>query len=227
VRNVDPKHKAEPYLPSFLADAMLGDIARKLRILGYDTTYIKDTSDSCVLQAALKEKRILLTRDKELFKRVVKRGIQGILLEKQDETDNIAYALTKNKIYCVSFDARTARCSLCNGILEPRSSTEVKRRLPRKVVNTHNKFFQCSDCGKAYWEGSHVSRLHMLAQKINNKIRKSSKESTADLIRDHDNKRLKSPQNKSNTILNEQKSRVGENSQQGFDTAAGRIYSSD
>jgi uncharacterized protein len=227
VRNVDPKHKAEPYLPSFLADAMLGDIARKLRILGYDTTYIKDTSDSCVLQAALKEKRILLTRDKELFKRVVKRGIQGILLEKQDETDNIAYALTKNKIYCVSFDARTARCSLCNGILEPRSSTEVKRRLPRKVVNTHNKFFQCSDCGKAYWEGSHVSRLHMLAQKINNKIRKSSKESTADLIRDHDNKRLKSPQNKSNTILNEQKSRVGENSKQGFDTAAGRIYSSD
>jgi uncharacterized protein len=227
VRNVDPKHKAEPYLPSFLADAMLGDIARKLRILGYDTTYIKDTSDSCVLQAALKEKRILLTRDKELFKRVVKRGIQGILLEKQDETDNIAYALTKNKIYCVSFDARTARCSLCNGILEPRSSTEVKRRLPRKVVNTHNKFFQCSDCGKAYWEGSHISRLHMLAQKINNKIRKSSYESTADLIRDHDNKRLKSPQNKSNTILNEQKSRVGENSQQGFDTAAGRIYSSD
>jgi len=194
VRNVDPKHEVEPYLPSFLADAMLGDIARKLRILGYDTTYIKDTSDSCVLQAALKEKRILLTRDKELFKRVVKRGIQGILLEKQDETDNIAYALTKNKIYCVSFDARTARCSLCNGILEPRSSTKVKRRLPRNVVTTYNNFFQCSNCGKAYWEGSHISRLHMLAQRINNKIKKSSNESTAGLIRDHDNKRLKSPE---------------------------------
>jgi uncharacterized protein with PIN domain len=212
VRNVDPKHKVEPYLPSFLADAMLGDIARKLRILGYDTAYIKDTSDSCVLQAALKEKRILLTRDKELFKRVVKDGVQGILLEKQDETDSIAYALTKNKIYCVSFDARTARCSLCNGILEPRSSTKVKRRLPRNVVTTYNNFFQCSNCGKAYWEGSHISRLHMLAQRINNKIKKSSNESTADLIRDHDIKRLKSPQNKSNTILNEQKSRVGENS---------------
>jgi uncharacterized protein len=173
-RNVDPKHKVEHYLPSFLADAMLGDIARKLRILGYDTTYIKDTSDSCVLQAALKEKRILLTRDKDLFKRVVKRGVQGILLEKQDETDNIAYALTKNKIYCVSFDVRTARCSLCNGIIEPRSSTEVNKRLPRNIVTTHNKFFQCSSCGKDYWEGSHISRLHMLAQKINNKIKKSS-----------------------------------------------------
>jgi uncharacterized protein len=194
VRNVDPKHKVEPYLPSFLADAMLGDIARKLRILGYDTAYMKDTSDSCVLQAALKEKRILLTRDKELFKRVVKGGVQGILLEEQDETDNIAYALTKNKIYCVSFDSRTARCSLCNGILEPRSSTKVKRRLPRNVVTTCNKFFQCSNCGKAYWEGSHISRLHMLAQRINNKIKKSRYESTADLIRDHDNKRLKSPE---------------------------------
>ena len=194
MRSVDPKHKVEPYLPSFLADSMLGDIARKLRILGYDTAYMKDTSDSCVLQAALEEKRILLTRDKELFKRVVKGGDQVILLEKQDETDNIAYALTKNKIYCVSFDARTARCSLCNGILEPRSSTKVKRRLPRNVVTTYNNFFQCSNCGKAYWEGSHISRLHMLAQRINNKIKKSSNESTADLIRDNDNKRLKSPE---------------------------------
>ena len=226
MRSVDPKHKVEHDLPSFLADAMLGDIARKLRILGYDTTYIKDTSDSYVLQAALKEKRILLTRDKELFKRVVKRGVQGILLEKQDETENIAYALTKNKIYRVSFNARTARCSLCNGIIEPRSSTEVKKQLPSNIVITHSKFFQCSNCGKAYWEGSHVSRLHMLAQKINGKIKKSSNESTANLILDHDNKRLKSPQNKSNTILNEQKSRVGENSQQGFDTATGRIYGS-
>lgn len=226
MRSVDPKHKVEHDLPTFLADAMLGDIARKLRILGYDTTYIKDTSDSYVLQAALKEKRILLTRDKELFKRVVKRGIQGILLEKQDETENIAYALTKNKIYRVSFNAKTARCSLCNGTIEPRSSTEVKKLLPRHVATLRSKFFQCSNCGKAYWEGSHVSRLHMLAQKINSKIKKPSNEQTANLILDHDNKRLKSPQNKSNTIPNEQKSRAGENSQQGFDTATGGIYSS-
>src|ERR687890_576618 len=113
---------------------MLGDIARKLRIFGYDTLYIKDTSDSCVLQTALREKRILLTRDKELFKRVVKSGIQGILLEKQDETENIAYTLLKYKIHCISFNARTARCSLCNGILRVRTSTDVKGSLPGSIL---------------------------------------------------------------------------------------------
>lgn len=158
-------------MPSFLADAMLGDIARKLRIFGYDTLYIKDTSDSCVLQTALREKRILLTRDKELFKRVVKSGIQGILLEKQDETENIAYTLLKYKIHCISFNARTARCSLCNGILRVRASTDVKGSLPGSILKIHSRFFQCSDCDKAYWEGKHISRLNTLAQKINNKIK--------------------------------------------------------
>ena len=133
---------------------MLGDIARKLRIFGYDTLYIKDISDSCVLQTALREKRILLTRDKELFKRVVKSGIQGILLEKQDETENIAYTLLK-----------------CNGILRVRTSTDVKGSLPGSILKIHSRFFQCSDCDKAYWEGKHISRLNTLAQKINNKIK--------------------------------------------------------
>lgn len=159
-------------MPSFLADAMLGDIARKLRIFGYDTLYLKDTSDSCVLQTALRENRILLTRDKELFKRVVKNGIQGILLEKHDKTENIAYTLLKYKIYCISFNARTARCSLCNGILRVRASTDAKGGLPGSILKIHGRFFQCSDCYKAYWEGKHISRLNTLAQKINNKIKK-------------------------------------------------------
>ena len=77
MRSAEPKYKVRAYSPSFLVDAMLGNIARKLRIFGYDTLYLKDTSDSSVLGIASREKRILLTRDKELFRRVIKEGIDG------------------------------------------------------------------------------------------------------------------------------------------------------
>ena len=172
MRSADPKYRVKDLLTTFLADAMLGDIARKLRILGYDTTYIKDTADNYVLEAASKERRIVLTRDRELFKRVIKYGIQGILLDEEDETDNIAYALTKNRIYRVSFNSRTARCSVCNGVLKERPAADIRRRLPSNITRSHTRFFQCSKCGKSYWEGSHVTGLRVLAQRINNKIKK-------------------------------------------------------
>jgi uncharacterized protein with PIN domain len=84
VRNAEPKYRARTYSPSFLVDAMLGNIARKLRIFGYDTLYLKDTSDTSILGIAMREKRILLTRDKELFRRVIKEGIEGMLLEQYE-----------------------------------------------------------------------------------------------------------------------------------------------
>ncbi|MDQ3839488.1 MAG: Mut7-C RNAse domain-containing protein [Thermoproteota archaeon] len=172
MKSVGPKYRVRDILPSFLADAMLGDIARKLRILGYDTTYIKDTEDNYVLQEASKEERIVLTRDRELFRRVIKNRIQGILLDEEDEIDNIAYALTKNKIYHVSFSTRTARCSLCNGILKEMPSADARSQLPTNIARSHTRFFQCSKCIKFYWEGSHVSGLHMLARRVNDKIKK-------------------------------------------------------
>ncbi|MGI0001590.1 MAG: Mut7-C RNAse domain-containing protein, partial [Nitrososphaeraceae archaeon] len=63
MRSAEPKYKVRAYSPSFLVDAMLGNIARKLRIFGYDTLYLKDTPDTSVLEIASREKRVLLTRD--------------------------------------------------------------------------------------------------------------------------------------------------------------------
>src|SRR5437764_300843 len=47
--------------PIFLADAMLGNVARKLRIFGFDTLYIKDIHDDDVLKIGIAQKRIILT----------------------------------------------------------------------------------------------------------------------------------------------------------------------
>jgi uncharacterized protein with PIN domain len=192
VRNAEPKYKARSYLPSFLVDAMLGNIARKLRIFGYDTLYLKDTSDTSVLGIALREKRILLTRDKELFRRVIKEGIDGMLLEQYDEIGNIAYILSKCGIPRLSFDTGLARCSNCNVILTFRKAIDVAGSLPMNIVESNSNFFQCMKCGRFYWEGKHVNCLRLLAERINSRIEKHEADSNVSnsIIL---NKRLKSP----------------------------------
>ncbi|HIH20450.1 TPA: hypothetical protein HA244_04245 [Candidatus Micrarchaeota archaeon] len=50
----------------FVADAMLGKLTRWLRLLGQKTFYERDADDELVLKKAIKEKAVLLTRDREL-----------------------------------------------------------------------------------------------------------------------------------------------------------------
>ncbi len=172
VRTAEQRYKVKLWLPRFLVDAMLGDIARKLRIFGFDTLYMKDTSDSSILEMALHENRILLTRDKEFFRRVVKAGAEGVLMERYDKIDNIANTLLKYGVRSLSFNPRTARCACCNGILALKKASDLEGAIPNKILEIHHNFFQCSYCNNIYWEGSHVKRLNLLAQKINTKIEK-------------------------------------------------------
>ena len=53
------------YTPTFLADAMLGSLARKLRVFGYDTIYLSDVKDEVVLRVGITQNRVILTCDKE------------------------------------------------------------------------------------------------------------------------------------------------------------------
>jgi uncharacterized protein with PIN domain len=172
VRTAEQRYKVKLWLPRFLVDAMLGDIARKLRIFGFDTLYMKDTSDSSILEMALHENRIILTRDKEFFRRVVKAGAEGVLMERYDQIDNIANTLLKYGVRSLSFNPRTARCACCNGILASIKASDLEGAIPNKILEIHHNFFQCSYCNNIYWEGSHVKQLNLLAQKINTKIEK-------------------------------------------------------
>lgn len=172
VRTAEQRYKVKLWLPRFLVDAMLGDIARKLRIFGFDTLYMKDTSDSSILETALHENRIILTRDKEFFRRVVKAGAEGVLMEQYDQIANIANTLLKYGVRSLSFNPQTARCACCNGILALIKASDLEGAIPNKILEIHHNFFQCSYCNNIYWEGSHVKRLNLLAQKINTKIEK-------------------------------------------------------
>jgi uncharacterized protein with PIN domain len=156
--------------PSFIADAMLGSIARKLRIFGFDTLYIAHVHDDEILKTAIEQSRIVLTADKELFKRVVKAGIRGVLVGGGSDVDDLAHILSKNGITSVGLDGIGSRCSICNGLLEEKKPDEVKDDLPGKVAEYHSEFYRCMACGKVYWEGGHFRRIRALAKSVGSKL---------------------------------------------------------
>lgn len=176
----------EAHNVAFVADAMLGNIARKLRIFGFDTVYRAQVDDDEILKIGIEQDRVILTADKELFRRIVKVGARGVLVSSgTTEFEALVHILMKNGITSVGMNGIGSRCSVCNGHLKQRTLDQVKNDddedynncnnndgviVPDKVIACHNQFFQCISCGKIYWEGGHVKRIRDLVQNIDAKL---------------------------------------------------------
>jgi uncharacterized protein with PIN domain len=168
----------EEHSVAFLADAMLGNIARKLRILGFDTVYMAQAHDDEILKIGIEQDRVILTADKELFKRIVKVGARGVLVSgSASELEELVHILSENGIMSIGMNGIGSRCSVCNGHLEERTSDQVRNDdcnndliVPDKVIACHNQFFQCIACGKIYWEGGHLKRIRALVRNLDAKL---------------------------------------------------------
>jgi uncharacterized protein with PIN domain len=149
---------------------MLGSVARKLRIFGFDTLYIAHAPDDEILKIGIESGRVMLTADKELFKRMVKAGAPGVLVSGAGNVDDIVHILAKNGVTSVSLDGIGSRCSVCNGLLEERALEQVRDSLPDRVAEAKSKFYQCVSCGNVYWEGGHLKRIRALAKSVESKL---------------------------------------------------------
>lgn len=140
----------------FAADSMLGRLARWLRILGYDTFYLREGDDESLLRLAQAEGRWLLTRDAGLAARAtVPRliRVEATRLEAQ-----LREVLTKAGLPLEGGE-RLTRCPVCNGSLAAVERSAVEGRVPPHVYATHRVFHVCTACGKLYWQGSHLRRI--------------------------------------------------------------------
>jgi len=137
----------------FVADAMLGRLARWLRILGYDTLYNAAWDDPYLVRLARAEGRVLLTRDTGLARR---RGVRVLLVEGEMLDEQIAHL---RRVLGIAARAAYSRCPVCNGELRPVSKEIMRGRVPPYVFATQQVFRVCPDCGRAYWRGTHWERM--------------------------------------------------------------------
>lgn len=147
--------------PKFIVDTMLGNIARWLRLLGYDTIYKKDLKDWVILRIATNESRVIITLDRSLHNRALNRGLFSVYLNQRSVGEKLAYLsyVTGIKLY-VELDR--ARCSMCNNELTKVSKNMVKDRVPPNVYRLYEDFWICRKCGKVYWIGSHWRMIEQI-----------------------------------------------------------------
>lgn len=145
-------------IPSFILDVHLGKLAKYLRMTGFDTLYENRLDDNEIVEIAIREKRIILTRDIGLLKhKVVTHGYwirSQKPVEQFTETARRFDLFSKFKPFC--------RCTVCNGLVKKTNKQSVIHQLKPRTKIYFNEFFKCSSCGKVYWKGSHFERMQKL-----------------------------------------------------------------
>jgi uncharacterized protein with PIN domain len=148
----------QPLLLRFFADAMLGRLARWLRILGYDTAYENIIADDALIQRVLREKRWLLTRDTYLAQRRILRGRHTLIAD--DHVHDQLRQLHRELGLRLDPNGQAAyRCADCNAVLEPIAKEQAAPLVPPFVAAQYHDFIRCPRCGRVYWPGTHWTNL--------------------------------------------------------------------
>jgi len=151
----------------FIADSNVGKLARWLRMIGYDTLLFKEKDDKRIIQIALKEGRVILTKDTQIMKRrLITNGELKAIFIKHDDPK----AQLQQTVKALNLDYHFKPFSLClecNQALVPRSKDEVQSLVPSYVFKTQKQYTECSSCHRIYWQGTHwqamVKELENLA----------------------------------------------------------------
>jgi uncharacterized protein with PIN domain len=139
----------------FIADNNVGKLARWLRMMGYDALSFREKDDGELIEIALNEGRVILTKDTQIAKRrlVVSGRLKTVLIQEDDPECQLRQVVTALDL---DYHLRPfSMCLECNQPLIPRSKAEVKNLVPPYVFRTQNEYMECPTCHRIYWRGTH------------------------------------------------------------------------
>lgn len=163
--DISPVEHLRAQLPPelhFVADAHLGRLAAYLRMLGFDTLYRRDYEDEELAQISVREKRILLTRDRGLLMRTV--ITWGYCLRATDPSRQLAEVVRHFDLTPSISPFR--RCMHCNSVLQKTNKEAISDRLLPQTREHFHEFFSCPECHRIYWKGSHYRRMTRLIESV-------------------------------------------------------------
>ncbi|NDB47048.1 MAG: hypothetical protein EB163_07140 [Nitrososphaeria archaeon] len=153
---------------SFFVDSMLGTIAKKLRMFGFDCKYDSSIDDDYLMLIAKKENRIIITKDSKLAINAIRHNIATITLQAATEKGQLIEIA--KKINYKKFTLEHSRCSICNGVINITSKDQLTQKIPLRIVESMEKFWQCDRCAHIYWIGSHIINMERLIAELNNEL---------------------------------------------------------
>ncbi|MEA3419028.1 MAG: Mut7-C RNAse domain-containing protein [Campylobacterota bacterium] len=148
------KQKKKISYPKFIADCHLGKLAKYLRLMGFDTLFFSQIEDNKLIAIANEEKRIILTRDRDLSQR---KNAPTLLLEPTETKIQL-----KTLIDCYGLKehpAHFSRCIVCNTPLQVIEKEKIINSLPEKVKKNFDYFEYCPTCDRIYWRGDHYRNM--------------------------------------------------------------------
>lgn len=146
----------------FVLDVHLGTLARYLRLCGFDVLYRNDYGDEALARISAGDRRILLTRDRNLLKRRI--VTHGYCVRRDDPREQLAEIFRRFDL--AGSATPFTRCARCNGLLQDVDKADVEHRLEPLTRKYYETFRQCADCGRVYWRGSHVASMESRIEEL-------------------------------------------------------------
>jgi len=134
----------------------LGRLATWLRILGLDAEYFRQQNLSSLVIQALRDDRVIITRNQHLARRS---GMRIVVLESEKIKEQIAEVLKALNIG-VNKDIIFSRCIICNLPLVSVEKETIKDKVPEYVFKTQETFVTCPACQRIYWQGTHWGNIN-------------------------------------------------------------------
>jgi uncharacterized protein with PIN domain len=149
----------------FIADRMLGKLAKELRMLGYDTVYYRGENAYSLIESARGEGRVILTRSAQLIPRTPEDRIVRIIA---DRPSLQLRELIQRKIISLHEEPLFSRCLLCNALLAKIPRGEAEGKIPDFIFYQQKDFLRCPQCSKIYWQGSHQGHMKKRIEQLRN-----------------------------------------------------------
>ena len=141
---------------TFVADCMLGRLAKWLRILGFDVLYFSKAEDPDLVAIARREGRVLLTRDTGLIERTARRP-DRLFIRSVAWEDQVVQVLDEFGLWDTV--RPNTRCIACNIPLKLLSREQARNLVTPYVGERAASFAVCPGCERVFWQGTHYGDM--------------------------------------------------------------------
>ncbi len=148
---------------TFVADCMLGRLAKWLKILGFDVLYFSKAEDKDLIAVARRESRVLLTRDTGLIEKS-RKAKDRLFIASDDWEEQVIQVLDEFHLW--DEIRPNSRCIECNRPLRPLPKERAKNLVTPYVLEHASSFAMCPECGRVYWQGTHFGDMEEKIDRI-------------------------------------------------------------